>query len=161
MAPTPKPTALLKLHGSKWGKYSRSKDEPKPAEERPKTTIKLNRAERRVFNQIADLVKGMGMQANTDGNAIARYAAAVTKWNSIKAFLDKHGDTYGVYDTLPDGRKGELKYTRRMPESIIANELETTCLRLEKEFGLTPSSRAGLVTETRSAESDLAQRYFG
>jgi P27 family predicted phage terminase small subunit len=147
--PTRTPTVKLAELGSHRAK-SRAKKEPQPDTTKPKTTLKLTAAERRVFNNVCKLLKSMNLQAATDGNAIARYAMNLLKYQDACDWCAEHGESYEVFETV----KGEksLKGVRRYPQSQIRNELESTLLRLEREFGLTPSARAGLEVENANTK---------
>ena len=153
------PTSLLKIAGSNRA-ASREGKEPKPDASRPKTSVKMSAPERRVFNTVCKKLKGMGLQADTDGDAIARYAKNLARYNLMSAFTDKHGDTYPVYDRHKDGTKS-IRIMKRFPESNIRNELETTLLRIEKDFGLTPSARSGLEVDVVEKLQGLEAKYFG
>ncbi len=153
------PTAILKLHGSHRA-ASREGNEPKPKAAKPRASIKLSAIERRVFNTACGLVESMGLQAATDGNALARYAKNVVRYNAACEFIEKHGESYAVYDRHNDGTK-TIRMMKRFPESFLRNELESTLLRLEQQFGLTPAARASLETDTAQETNATAKRFFG
>jgi len=153
------PTAILKLHGSHRA-ASREGNEPKPKAAQPRASIKLSAIERRVFNTACGLVESMGLQAATDGNALARYAKNVVRYNAACEFIEKHGESYAVYDRHNDGTK-TIRMMKRFPESFLRNELESTLLRLEQQFGLTPAARASLETDTAQETNATAKRFFG
>ena len=135
------PTATLKLHGSRLVKEREAK-EPKPPTGKPTASVTLTRPERRIYDKTCGLIKSMGLQAKTDGNAIARYAKNLARYNAVCKFMETHGEFY-------EGKVGVVRW----PQSRIRTELETTLLRLEREFGLTPSARASLEVEQDKATS--------
>jgi len=151
------PTRILKLHGSQLAK-TREKVEPKPRKTKPRTAVKMTAVERRVFDGVCTVVKEMGLQATTDGNALARYAKNIVAYNTACAFLDQHGSTYPIYDRHKDGTKS-IRNMKRFPESTMRNELEMTLLRLEKQFGLTAAARAALAVEVPQL-STFAEEFF-
>ena len=155
--PARTPTAQLALVGSTRAKQ-RMEKEPKPDTTKPKTTLKLTTDERRVFTNICKLLKSMSLQAATDGNAIARYARNLLKYQDACDWCEEHGETYELHQTV----KGEklLKGVRRYPQSQIRNELEGTLLRLEREFGLTPSARSGLEVDVKPSTS-FQEKFIG
>jgi len=143
--PVRTPTVKLALHDSHLAR-SRSKTEPQPETTKPRTATKLNSTERRIYNTTCKLLATMDLQAEPDGNAIARYAKNVVRYNMISAWVKEHGDTYPVHERHSDGTK-TLIGVKRFPQSQIMVEMEMILLRLEREFGLTPSARAGLAIE--------------
>ena len=155
--PQKTPTVQLALVGSHRAK-SREGKEPKPKQAKPSTSIKLTTAEKRVFNKTYDMLKSMRLHAASDGNALARYAKNVVLYNAVQAACDEYGETVPVVKTI----NGEDVVTgrKRSDESRIRNELESTLLRLEREFGLTPSARAGLQVE-KPTDEGFAGRFIG
>ena len=146
MGRTRQPTELLKLTGNERA-IKRAKREPKPKPERPACPVSLSSTERRIFNATVEKIESLGLIANTDGAAIGRYAIALARFNRVKKYCDANGLVY----ESGSGR-------RRAPESVILNETEQTLLKLEREFGLTPSGRAGLQIERPQPES-LEAKY--
>ena len=142
------PTRILQLTGSKRAKYNRSATEPKPGSSKPTTNIKLNTTERRIFDATCKKIAALQLQASTDGNSVARYAQLVNQFNKLKAFCDKNGHSYTANCGDP----------RRRPESQQLNETAGLLLRLEREFGLTPSARAGLQADVPTVD-DLERKF--
>ena len=155
--PARTPTVRLALVGSHRAK-SREAKEPKPKQLKPPTSIKLTSKEKRVFDKAYDLLKSMMLHAQTDGNALARYAKNVVLYNDCCAFIEQHGHTHAVTRII-DG-KPKTVGAKRFAESRIRNELESTLLRLEREFGLTPSARAGLQVD-KPTDEGFAGRFIG
>ena len=155
--PARTPTAQLALVGSTRAKQ-RMEKEPTPDTTKPKTTLKLTTDERRVFNNICKLLKSMNLQAVTDGNAIARYAMNLLKYQDACDWCSKHGETFPVYEMVGGERK--IRHVKRFPQSQIRNELEGTLLRLEREFGLTPSARSGLEVDVKPSTS-FQEKFIG
>ena len=156
--PARTPTVKLAELGSHRAK-TRAATEPKPATTKPKTTLRLTPEERRVFNSVCKLLSGMGLQAVTDGNAIARYAMNLLRYQDACDWCVKHGESFPVYETINGERK--IRHMKRFPQSLVRNELESTLLRLEREFGLTPSARAGLDVETTTTRgAGPASKYL-
>jgi P27 family predicted phage terminase small subunit len=155
--PARTPTVRLALVGSHRAK-SREKKEPKPRQIKPPTTIRLTDKERRVFNKTYDLLKSMSLHAQTDGNALARYAKNVILYNDASAFVAKNGHTHAI-TAIVQG-KPKTVGAKRFAESRMLNELDATLLRIEREFGLTPSARASLQVDQPSAEG-FGSRFIG
>jgi len=157
--PPKTPTPILKLHGSHLAK-SREGREPQPDKRRPTSAIALDDREKKVYRQVCDWLKDMGLQAVTDGNAIARYAKNVALYNDLAAYTAKHGEAYPIFKRQPDGTRQIVGMTR-WPQSKQKGELEVTLLRLEREFGLTPGARASLQVDPKETNGDIESRYFG
>lgn len=141
------PTEHLKLVGS-WRADQREGKEPKPEAAKPESQVSLTDEEKVVYDQICDLVTGMGLQAKTDGNAIARYAKNLVLYNSLCEFCATNGEHLPTYEII----EGEQTIVgmERFPQSKQKNEVELMLIRLEREFGLTPAARASLHVETTS-----------
>lgn len=147
------PTPILKLHGSHRAK-TREKKEPKPAITAPVGVIKLDARGKRIYATVVKWIASMGLQAATDGNAIARYAADVVRYNDCAKFCAKNGETYT--QTVMG-----VMTVKRYPESVLMSQLSVALLRLEREFGLTPSARASLQVDPKETNGDIESRYFG
>jgi len=83
-----------------------------------------------------------------DGDALARYVRLLCRWCQVDAFLRKHGDVRPI--KREDGTIDFVAF----PQSNVAIKLAPQLLRLEQEFGMTPSSRALLKTENDHADDN-------
>ena len=131
--PQKKPTAILKLHGSR--KVEQRKNEPKPPAGGPICPVWLTGEPRKVWQRITPKLKRMGVVSTIDGFALARYCLYVALW--MNELNKKAG-------------RSELTMNR------YANQLN----RLEQAFGLTPSARAGLKVEQQLANEDPLQKFL-
>ena len=118
------PTVRLAELGSHRAK-TRAGKEPKPRDVKPKATIALTSAEREVFNQVCKLLADMKLRAASDGNAIARYAKNVVRYNVASEWIEKHGESYPVFENV-NGEK-RLRMMKRYPQSVVRHELELIC----------------------------------
>jgi len=112
--PRPTPIAILKLRGSWRGEYLR-KNEPK-AEGLPETPDYLSDAEKDMFNSLVEQLDVLGIIGAIDEYELARYCAL---WTIYK-----------------------MAITEGLKLSTIL-KLSDLLLRIEKEFAMTPASRAG------------------
>ena len=66
------------------------------------------------------------------------------------------GEEYTILETDPTRTDGRLriKYTQVAPWATQMHRHHTAMLRIEQEFGMTPSSRSQVSTTNGSAESD-------
>ena len=134
--PKPTPAGLLKIRGSWRGKSRPAEPAPVPADA-PAVPMWLSHAAKAVW---AELVPDMppDVLARADANALARYCDATARWRAAAADLDQHGETFTV-----TSRNGT--YIRPRPQVAMYHKLGAALVKLEQEFGLTPSSR-GRVT---------------
>ena len=148
------PTAVLEMKGS-WRGVKRAKTEPEPPSGLPDRPEWLADSEVAVWDQVVDNLDKIGTLATTDGVAIARYCALMVQWVLAKQYVDEHGMTFSVVDKLGN----ELHRTHPLGTKYL--QLLPHILRLEQEFGLTPSARAGLSVRPQTTEQDKEKRYFG
>jgi P27 family predicted phage terminase small subunit len=55
---------------------------------------------------------------------------------------------------------GSVKYQQQTPAATMQQKIATSMLRIEQEFGLTPSARTGIVAKTDEEDDPLA-KYLG
>lgn len=154
MKPGPRstPTPLLKLVGSREPLRNR-RDEPQPQEGRPSKPQWLKGDAAKVWPKVIAQLDAMGVLTKADGHAIARYCKLLVRWVDNNAFIEKYGETHPLKD-----KEGGVKCMIPWPQVSILNQLSNQILRLEQEFGLTPSSRASLKVEPRSKISKVPTR---
>jgi P27 family predicted phage terminase small subunit len=149
------PTPILAARGS-WLAKTR-KREPKPASTAPRCPAWLDKDGKAVWKQVVPMLATMGVLANTDGNALARYCRLWVRWKQADAFIQKYGETYPLKD-----EKGKVKCFQQHPQVGIVNKLSTTLLRLEQEFGLTPASRSRINVDVKvpPTQNDHGVSFF-
>lgn len=155
--PSPTPTGVLKNRGS-WRANTRP-DEPRPEPTRPKAPDWLEPEARQAFLYLSRHLDAQGLLTRLDQNALARYATLWIRYRKAEEFIAKHGDTYVVHGRPgPNGEPGEPTL-KTYPQWRHALSLAQELVRLEREFGLTPSARTRLSVEVTVQESP-AQDYF-
>jgi len=142
---------MLKLVGSR--AVEKRRNEPKPKDGKPIKPQWLKGAATKVWPKVIAQLDDMGVLTKADGSAIARYCKLLVRWVDNTAFLEKYGETYPIKD-----KDGSIKCMMPFPQVAIVNQLSNQILRLEQEFGLTPSSRASLNVETASNTPKVASR---
>jgi len=148
---------VLKLRGS-WRAQTRQ-NEPKPESSRPKPPSWLSPEARTVFLYLSRHLDAVGVLTRLDQNALARYATLWIRYQKAEAFVAKHGDTYVVHGKPgPNGEQGQ-PILKTYPQWRHALALAQELVRLEREFGLTPSARTRLSVEVPVQEGP-AQDYF-
>lgn len=150
--PAPTPTAVLSARGS-WRAKTRT-GEPKAAgtPRRPKW---LTDEAGKVWARVYPLLTNMGVARRVDENALARYCDTFARWRECCEFIDKHGMVIPVKDA-----DGKLRDMKEFPQVGRASRLADQLLKLEQQFGMTPSARASLVTEDKETDADDKQRFF-
>jgi len=149
-----KPTAVLKLHGSPAAK--KRKQEPKPPPGRPICPTFIDKCAKAAWRQLIPQLAEMGVLTQVDRNALIRYCQTWSRWRRCAEFINDHGETYQLKDD-----QGNFKCLQQWPQVAIYNKLSDTLSKLESEFGLTPSARAGLqVDPSTIAATDKKAAYF-
>lgn len=160
--PAPTPTRILQLRGS-WRGHA-NPAEPRPPVEVPKAPAWIPAEARSAFDLLAAQLAEMGVLGAVDAGALARYCVLWLRWRKAEEFLAVHGDTYVVRGRpAADGKPGVPVGFKTYPQAQHALVLAHELLRLEREFGLTPSARARLVLEVGGDEAepvDPASDFF-
>ena len=93
---------------------------------------------KQAWRYLAPKMERLGILTEIDGNAFARYCQTWARWRQAEEFLKAAGST-----TYTDKR---LTYTtiREFPQVRQSQKYGALLTKLESEFGLTPSARAGL-----------------
>lgn len=139
--PRPTPTALLKARGS-WRAKART-NEPMAERTTPEMpSMIMDEVAIAMWDRIIPVLDDMGVITIADGNAIARYCTIYAKWFRSEMFLkSKTNLTYPVRDG-----NGNIRGFKPWPEVKLSLEYASALLRLEQEFGLTPSARTSIDT---------------
>jgi P27 family predicted phage terminase small subunit len=140
--PKPRPTALEEKLGNP-GKKKKNRAEPKP--EPISTTAPpdfLDATAKKEWGRIAPLLRDLGLLTKVDTVALAAYCQAFSDYVAACKVLAK-----GTMFTTPNG------YVQPRPEVSIKRTAAAHILRFCQEFGMTPSSRARMVVDTKPAAS--------
>lgn len=105
-------------------------------------------------------LQGLGVLAETDGNAMARYCENFVRWRKAIKHIQQYGESYPLKD-----KNGTVKCFNPWPQVVSERNLAVSLLRLEQEFGLTPAARTRItvdVQETSDPDKDLIKiAHFG
>lgn len=137
------PTPILQLVGSRKAEHRADRNFPdseKVAPDRPDWFV---REVREHWDTLTPQLDRLGLLTRVDQAALVRYCELWVQWKALMADVHARGRTY----TTVDKQGNERHYAR--PEFRLLSDLNAQLLRLEQEFGLTPSSRAGLNVEFR------------
>ena len=138
--PSPTPTAVLAARGS-WLAKTRTK-EPKPMTRLGAPPARLDAAAKQVWRAAVKELSSMEVGARPDRATLERYCTATIRYRSAVKILLEQGETFS--------NKGMI---RARPEVGIVNQLSLMLLRLEQEFGFTPSARARINVEIEDEDS--------
>lgn len=143
---------MLKLVGSRQPERHR-RNEPEPVAGKPIKPQWLKGDSAKIWTKVLAQLEAMDVLTKADGAAIARYCKLFARWVKNSTFLDEYGETYPL-----KGDDGKVKCIMQFPQVSIVRHLTTQILQLEREFGLTPSSRASLNVEGISKTPKVATR---
>lgn len=136
--PRPEPTATLRLKGS-WRANSRP-EEPVPPAGPIRCPGWIPEEAKTAWRVLAPMLEEMGVFTRADRNALTRYCVLWARWRTAEEAIEEKGSTSGG---------------RLIPEVRLAGELAAALLRLEQEFGLTPSARTRIHAEQQKVEDPL------
>lgn len=138
--PGPKrtPSKILKMRGSHRAK--RAVQEPEPDQLIPDPPRPLKGPALQMWNTLSVQLDAMKVITVADGNALHRYCVIWARWARLtdKLALEEADE---FYESVGD--KGQ-KIIKEHPQVKICAKYADQLLRLEQEFGLTPSARSGL-----------------
>lgn len=153
--PRPEPT-ILKIAKGNPGKRRLNKDEPKPASDGVQPPEWVTGVALAKWNELVPQLVGMGVMTNADVETVARYC---TMHEQFVKYLDQVRRGLDVLVVRDD--KGKVKYMQSTPAAVMLHKLAPAMLRIEQEFGLTPSARTGIVAKPQSEETEADQILFG
>ena len=147
----PEPTALKQLRGNP-GKRPLPAKEPKPQIVAMRPPDWLSDEARAEWDRVAPMLLRLGVLTEADGSALLTYCKVWERW--LKA--ERQLATSGLL------LKSKSGYPIVNPLVGIANKTMTNLVKLLTEFGMTPSSRARVHSETDPGDSDpLAEFVHG
>ena len=91
------------------------------------------------WRELFPILSAVSVITATDTEALARLCELYKQWREVRDFLEANGLTYPIIND-----KGEVKYIAARPEVSIHKTLVQQMRQLENDFGLNPTSRAGL-----------------
>ena len=144
--PSPTPKSILKARGSHRAK--RNVQEPEPDQLIPDPPRPLRGPALKMWNDLSLQLDAMKVVTVADGNALHRYCTIWARWARLMDKLDADEEAEAKGTATGEffestGDKGQ-KVIKEHPAVKIAATYANQLLRLEQEFGLTPSARTGL-----------------
>ena len=158
--PAATPTSILEARGS-WRAKVRER-EPECDATLPAAPRWLDDSGKAVYRQVAADLRAMGIGKKPDVNALVRYARLWVRWKQADEFLQKYGDSYPLKAFDKNGCE-KIKCFMPFPQVSIVNKLSVLLLRLEQEFGLTPSARTNIKVDISAPkqEQQFASKIVG
>ena len=145
----PKPTALKVLEGNP-GKRALNLNEPKPKGKSPACPKWLEAEAKKEWRRISKQLEGLGILTEIDMTAFAGYCQAYARWKEAEEFITKHG---AIVKT-PSG------YWQQVPQVSIAQTYLRIMNRFCEQFGLTPSARSRIISDTGSNDIDDPMEFI-
>ena len=144
--PGPKttPTKLKLLHGNP-GRRPLPEDEvePEQAVKIPRAPSYLDKVAQKEWRNVAKKLHRIGLLTNVDLTALGFYCSQYSIWMDALKQIQKHGVLI----------KAQSGFPMQSPYLQIVNKSVAIMLKLLTEFGMTPSSRAGLKVESPKPKS--------
>ena len=153
--PRPEPT-IIKMAKGNPGKRPLNKSEPKPPSDDITPPEYLSGKSLEKWHEITPQLKCMGVMTKADVETIGRYC---TMWEQWLKYLDQC--RRGLDVLVIRDEAGKVKYMQSSPAATMQQKLATSMLRIEQEFGLTPSARTGIVAQKNDQEDDPLARFLG
>lgn len=109
-------------------------NEPEPEQEAPNCPTWLKREAKREWRRITPQLEDLGLLTGIDRSALAAYCQAYHEWWEMESDIDENG----YYMVTSSG------YEQIRPAVTIRNKALNRMHKFLREFGLSPSSRAGI-----------------
>lgn len=139
-----KPTSLELLQGCP-GKRPINDKEPKPDPDMPVMPSYVTGIGKEQWEVIAPQLHEMGVLTSLDGSALAMYCCEFSKWRQAIEQIEK----YGLVIKTKDGK------IQKSPFVKISEDSLNNMIKIMREYGMTPSSRAGLKVEKKPEVSEM------
>ena len=151
--PRPEPT-IIKMAKGNPGKRPLNKSEPKPPSDDITPPGWVTGVARSKWDEVVPKLIGMGVMTNADIDTIARYCTMHEQYVKYLEQVRRGLDVLVIRDD-----SGKVKYMQSTPAATMMTKLAASMLRIEQEFGLTPSARSGL-SASKTQEKDELSAFF-
>jgi P27 family predicted phage terminase small subunit len=158
--PAPEPSILKYLKGNP-SKGALNEDEPTPelldADFPPPPTLDGRAVD--IWRDMVARLSSMRVMTQADVPVLTRYCIEATLYLACYEKVKIAGEEYTHWEPDPNRSDGKLriKYTQVAPWATQMHRHHAAMLRIEQEFGMTPSSRSQVSTHGSSPASPLAQ----
>jgi len=151
--PRKEPTVLRLLKGNP-GKRSINQYEPQPATDSILPPTWLAGVSLKKWHELLPGLLTTGVMTNADVPTLARYCTMHEQFLLCLKEIRAGRDQIEIKD-----KNGEIVNVKATPAAINIFKLAASMLRIEQEFGLTPSARSGIVG-TQAKQKDDMQDFF-
>jgi P27 family predicted phage terminase small subunit len=121
-----------------------------PANKNPTCPKWIDKNAKTEWRKCVRMAQAAGVITEWDGNALARYCQAWSDYRRYTELINERGDSYQT-------ESGEW---REHPEAARRQKTIDVLLRLEQQFGFTPSARASLTVEKKTDTIQGKGRFF-
>jgi len=132
----------------------RAEKPPSPKAGKPTCPRWLSKKAKEYFRGVLKILDGTGVVTVADGHALARLCQAWERYEDLEATIQEEGVTFSFVT------RGGDTITKPRPEVIMQDKTMAQIIRLEAQFGLTPSARASLAVLPPKEEKNTADRFF-
>jgi len=164
--PAPLPTRIKEIFGNP-GKRPLNENEPQPDtldDFSPPEHIANDELAVRKWNEAVRVLYDMQVMTVADRETLARYCVVWSHWMQSREKCRQFGREIMHYEVDPNRTDGRLriKWAQPAPWAVDEKAARKDLLQLEREFGLTPSSRSQVTIHSNKAddpfEAFLAER---
>lgn len=153
--PPPEPSILKYIRGNP-SKEPLNENEPTPelASSNTPPPATLGEAEQLVWHEMVRRLTAMRVLSDADLPLLERYCIERVRYLICYEKVKQHGEEYTHYEPDPmNPGEVRIKYTQVAPWATQMHRHHSAMLKIEQEFGMTPSSRSQVVANgTRDAD---------
>lgn len=147
--PRKQPTTLRLLRGDR-SKEGTPVGEPQPPPGDLSPPAHVQGAALEKWNEVAPKLAAIGLLTPNDLETLARYCLYFEQFVKYAEQIRRGLDVLVIRD-----KDGKVKYVQSTPAATMFVKLGQSMLRIEQEFGLTPSARSGIGATQEKPKDDL------
>lgn len=147
--PKRRPTELLKGQGS-WRGKARDKVEPKPTKGIPRRPTWLRPEAAKYWPELAKVLSEMGVLTLADKTGLALLCEPLADYLMARDVVEAAAEKEGVMFISTTEKGNVIQH----PAVGVMNKAWERVVKMLREFGLTPASRAGLQVEKPPGDQD-------
>tara|TARA_Y100000310_G_C20590278_1_gene767613 strand:- start:11 stop:460 length:450 start_codon:yes stop_codon:yes gene_type:complete len=123
-----------------------NENEPKPEPIVPEKPDWISSEAKAEWDRVQPELEGLGLLTRIDRGALAGYCQAWADFKATTEWIEEHGEMYKTKDKL-----GNVVF-KVFPQVNIKSKARRDMVVFAREFGMTPSARAGIQTEAQDDE---------